>query len=114
MATVKFLMNNGTIAEMPEQNKENFKRLNGARIKMEVIEDERSYEEILEEIEEEDVVVEEVNDTDDRNVRMDELMNSDKDVLLKLANEYATKNGDKLFNGRNGKKTLAEYITKNQ
>lgn len=113
MSDVKILKTDGQIVTIPEANLENFRRLNGHMIKEIINENPQSYEDIVEEIEAEDSPVEEIAPKD--NVRFDELMNSDKDVVIKLANEIGEKlEPQKTFNHRHGLKTIAQFIIDNQ
>lgn len=142
MAKVKIIMAGGKVTEIPEGNLENFKRLNGSSIEQ-VVRPNQSYDEILAEIEDEEIIQDAVDVTDEEggaeevvdevvdevveetaveqitdetpatNIRMTELLNSDLDVLIMLGNEIAEKKGDSKFTKRNSKKTVAEYIMAN-
>ena len=113
--TITVIMSNGIPTEIPAANLDNFKRLNGANIR-EVILENQTYDEILEEIEDEESVVEEITDSNlsDRDVRMNELMNSDKDVVRKLADEIAVKKEMKKVGHTAKQETLAKFILDNQ
>ena len=54
------------------------------------------------------------NDDPVRLPTKDELMNSDKDVLKKMADELAEKKGITKVNHRSGVEKLADYIVENQ
>lgn len=120
-------MTSGQVTEIPEGNLENFKRLNAASIEQ-VIRPNQSYDDILAEIEDEEIIQDAVEVVDEetetvvekivdenpsQEVREQELLNSDLDVLILLANEIAEKKGDEKFTRRNSKKTVAKYIMAN-
>lgn len=113
MSTVKVILTSGQPTEFPEANLENFMRLNGHLVRDVIREDNRSYEEILDDIDSEEAVVTEVNESP-RDVRFNELMNSDRDVLFRLAVEIADKKDIKKPHHASGKEKLSNFILDNQ
>ena len=114
MSEIKIIKTDGTTVSIPEANLENFRRLNGGSIKEVLYENTQSYEEILDEIENEDVVeritapIIEIHD-----LRKEELMSSDKDVLRKLADEIALRLKITKVHQASGVEKLADFIIKN-
>jgi len=67
--------------------------------------------------ESDELIVEVIENSDEKPVRnptLAELEGTDKDVLKSLADKVAEKKGITKVNGRAGVKKLAEYINKNQ
>ena len=115
MSDVKILKTDNTFVTIPEENLENFRRLNGDSILEVIRENNQSYEEILDTIDNEDVVVKIVPPVNnDRKLRKEELMHSDKDVLKLLASELADKKGVKKLHHAAGVEKLADFIMENE
>jgi len=114
MADVKILKTDNTFVTIPEENLENFRRLNGDSILEVLHENTQSLEEIMDTLDNEEVVVKIVPPiTDERKLRREELIHSDKDVLKKLANEIADRlKIDKLHHA-SGVEKLADFILEN-
>jgi hypothetical protein len=113
--TTTVILTNGVPTEIPTENLDNFKRLNASKIR-EVILENQSYDDIIDEIDNEDSVVEEITDevVEPNAVRKNELMASDKDVVRMLADEISVKEGIPKVGHNAKQETLADFIIKNQ
>jgi len=107
---------NGQSFVIPEANLENTRRLLGSQIASIEYEN-QNLESILTESINEELVVEIIDDTpqtDKKGATLEELKNSDKDVLRELADKIAEDKGIAKANHRSGVDKLAEYIVNNR
>lgn len=113
MAQIKILLKSGQMTEIPEGNLDNFKRLCGHMIEKVVPNGPiKSYEEILDDIENEDNIVTQISD--DGSDRLQELLSTDRELLKTLAEEIANRKGIEKPKGNAGKEKLANFIFANE
>lgn len=117
MSTVILHFSGGRTSEIPESNLENTRRLLGGSI-INVEYKDKSSNPLVGYIDDE-LIVEVINDTvevldSSKKISLEELKNSDKDVLRKLANSISEKNSTSKLDGRAGVDKLAKYIFDNQ
>jgi len=121
MSKVIIHLQGGKSYETTDLNVENTRRLLGSQVVGVEFADKENQQQDLTEAIDDELIVEVIEEEEEEEVieettklTLEELKNSDKDVLRKLADEIAASKEITKCNGRSGVEKLAQYIFDNQ